>query len=199
MVDVTTLQAVELGVLGPLQVRQDGTPSRSLAPSRAPSSRCSGCTAVRSYRQTCCSNCSGATIHHAPPPRPCRPTSPALRRTLGDGFVLTEGAGWTLAETGVDASSYKAAARRGRAAAAAGDTSQAVARFEEALALWRGTPELPDGQRGRRRRRAGSRRTPRWWKIGQTRCSQRAAPRRSSANWKQRWPTPRFASGGGAN
>src|SRR5262249_17782772 len=27
-------------------------------------------------------------------------------------------------------------------------TSQAVARFDEALALWRGVPELPDGQRG---------------------------------------------------
>ena len=36
----------------------------------------------------------------------------------------------------------------GRDAAAAGDTSQAVARFEEALALWRGIPELPDGRRG---------------------------------------------------
>ncbi len=36
----------------------------------------------------------------------------------------------------------------GRDAAAAGDTGQAVARFEEALALWRGIPELPDGRRG---------------------------------------------------
>src|SRR3984957_15459864 len=36
----------------------------------------------------------------------------------------------------------------GLEAAAAGDTSQAVARFEEALTLWRGIPELPDGQRG---------------------------------------------------
>lgn len=72
----------------------------------------------------------------------------ALRRTLGDGFVLTEGAGWILAETDVDVSHYKTALRLGRAAAAAGDTGQAVARFDEALALWRGTPELPDGRRG---------------------------------------------------
>ncbi|OBH92596.1 regulator [Mycobacterium sp. E2733] len=72
----------------------------------------------------------------------------SLRRTLGDGFVLTAGAGWTLAETQVDAARYKSAARLGRDAAAAGDTSQAVARFEEALALWRGIPELPDGRRG---------------------------------------------------
>ena len=72
----------------------------------------------------------------------------SLRRTLGDGFVLTEGAGWTLAGTDVDASRYKSAARMGRDAAAAGDTGQTVARFEEALALWRGIPELPDGRRG---------------------------------------------------
>lgn len=72
----------------------------------------------------------------------------SLRRTLGDGFVLTQGAGWVLADSEVDASRYKTAARLGRAAAAAGDTSQAVARFDEALALWRGIPELPDGRRG---------------------------------------------------
>lgn len=72
----------------------------------------------------------------------------SLRRALGDGFVLTQGAGWVLAESEIDASRYKAAARLGRDAAAAGDTSQAVARFEEALALWRGIPELPDGRPG---------------------------------------------------
>ena len=72
----------------------------------------------------------------------------ALRRTLGDGFVLTEGTGWTLSTTEVDATRYKLAARMGRDAVAAGDTSQAVARFDEALTLWRGTPELPDGPRG---------------------------------------------------
>ena len=72
----------------------------------------------------------------------------ALRRTLGDGFVLTEGTGWALADAQVDASRYKVAARKGRDAAAAGDTTEAVARFEEALSLWRGIPELPDGQRG---------------------------------------------------
>ncbi len=72
----------------------------------------------------------------------------ALRRALGDGFVLTQGAGWTLAEADVDASRYRSAARSGRDAAAAGETSQAVTRFDEALALWRGIPELPDGRRG---------------------------------------------------
>ena len=72
----------------------------------------------------------------------------ALRRALGDGFVLTAGAGWTLAESQVDATRYKSAARLGRDAVAASDTSQAVARFDDALALWRGVPELPDGRRG---------------------------------------------------
>ncbi|MGV0794921.1 BTAD domain-containing putative transcriptional regulator [Mycolicibacterium sp. XJ1819] len=72
----------------------------------------------------------------------------ALRRALGDGFVVTEGTGWTLATTEIDASRYKAAIKAGREAVAAGDTSQAVARFDEALALWRGVPELPDEPRG---------------------------------------------------
>ncbi len=72
----------------------------------------------------------------------------SLRRTLGDGFVLTERGGWTLAESEVDASRYQSAARLARDAAAAGDTSQAVTRFEEALALWRGIFELPDSRRG---------------------------------------------------
>src|ERR1700741_2653281 len=72
----------------------------------------------------------------------------SLRRTLGDGFVLTQGTGWTLSTTEIDATRYKVAARLGRDAVAIGDTSQAVARFDEALTLWRGTPELPDGSRG---------------------------------------------------
>ena len=72
----------------------------------------------------------------------------SLRRALGDGFVLTQGTGWALAESEVDASRYKSSARLGRDAAATGDISQALARFEEALALWRGIPELPDGRRG---------------------------------------------------
>ncbi|OBK31990.1 regulator [Mycobacterium sp. 1245111.1] len=72
----------------------------------------------------------------------------SLRRALGDGFVLTEGTGWKLSTSETDASRYKRATRLGRDAAATGETSQAVARFEEARSLWRGTPELPDTRRG---------------------------------------------------
>src|SRR5689334_12485274 len=72
----------------------------------------------------------------------------SLRRTLGDGFVLTRGTGWTLGTTEIDASRYKLAAKAGREAIAAGDCSQAVARFDEAMALWRGVPELIDSPRG---------------------------------------------------
>ncbi len=39
------------------------------------------------------------------------------------------------------------AARLGRDAVAAGDAAQAVTRFDEAVSLWRGVPELPDGPR----------------------------------------------------
>lgn len=72
----------------------------------------------------------------------------ALRRALGDGLILTQGTGWTLSESEVDAARYKSAARAARDAAAIGDTSEAVIRFDEAVSLWRGIPELPDGRRG---------------------------------------------------
>src|SRR6202011_6232845 len=72
----------------------------------------------------------------------------ALRRAPGDGLALTQGSGWTANATEIDASRYDLAAKMGREAAGAGDTSQAVAHPEEALTLWRGVPELPDTQRG---------------------------------------------------
>ncbi|WP_231987561.1 BTAD domain-containing putative transcriptional regulator [Mycobacterium sp. 852002-51152_SCH6134967] len=72
----------------------------------------------------------------------------SLRRALGDGFVLTEGTGWTLSTTEIDAVGYKTAAKLGRKALAAGDPTRAVSLFDQALALWRGIPELPDSSRG---------------------------------------------------
>jgi class 3 adenylate cyclase len=72
----------------------------------------------------------------------------SLRRALGDGYVLTEGTGWTLNTSEIDAMRYQLAARLGREAIAGGDAGHAVARFDEALALWRGIPELPDSPRG---------------------------------------------------
>ncbi|WP_124714401.1 BTAD domain-containing putative transcriptional regulator [Mycolicibacterium nivoides] len=72
----------------------------------------------------------------------------SLRHALGDGFVLTEGTGWRLNTAETDASRYKSLAKSGRDALGAGDTGGAVARFDEAVALWRGIPELPDCRRG---------------------------------------------------
>ncbi len=148
MADVSTLPSVELGVLGPLQVRQDGTP-----------------VAIPGAKPRAILTMLG--LHHGSvvpadalvkllwgddPPRTAvkalQTHVSSLRRTLGDGVVVTEGAGWTLKGAEVDASRYKLAAKSGRDAAATGDTSQAVGRFEEALVLWRGIPELPEGQRG---------------------------------------------------
>lgn len=71
----------------------------------------------------------------------------ALRHALGDGFVLTEGTGWRLNTAETDASRYKSLAKSGRDALGAGDTGGAVTRFDEAVALWRGIPELPDCRR----------------------------------------------------
>jgi DNA-binding SARP family transcriptional activator len=146
--NVTTLQQVELGVLGPLQVRQYGLPVA--IPGAKP-------RAILTML-----GLHGGSVVSADtlvellwgddPPRTAAKALQthisALRRTLGDGFVLTEGTGWTLSPTEVDATRYRLAARLGRDAVAEGDTSQAVARFEAALILWRGIPELPDSQRG---------------------------------------------------
>lgn len=139
---------MELGVLGPLQVRQDG--AFVVIPGAKP-------RAILTMLGLHCGSVVPADtlvelLWGQDPPRTAAKALQthisSLRRTLGDGFVLTQGAGWALAESEVDASRYKSAARLGRDAAAAGDTSQALARFEEALALWRGIPELPDGRRG---------------------------------------------------
>jgi DNA-binding SARP family transcriptional activator len=145
---VTTLQAVELGVLGPLRVRQDG------APVAIPGAKPRAVLTMLGLHHG--SVVSADTLVELlwgdDPPRTAvkalQTHISSLRRALGDGFVLTQGTGWAIAESEVDASRYKSAARLGRDAAATGDVSQAVARFEEALALWRGIPELPDGRRG---------------------------------------------------
>ena len=145
---MTTLQAVELGVLGPLRVRQYG------APVAIPGAKPRAVLTMLGlhHGSVVAADTLVELLWGEDPPRTAAKALQthisALRRALGDGFVLTQGTGWSLAESEVDASRYKSAVRLGRDAAATGDISQAVARFEEALALWRGIPELPDGRRG---------------------------------------------------
>jgi len=139
---------VELGVLGPLQVRKDGAPVA--IPGAKPRAIL---TMLGLYTGSVVSaDTLVELLWGDDPPRTAdkalQTHISSLRRALGDGFVVTEGTGWTLSTTETDASRYRTAAKTGRAAAAAGDTGQAVARFEEALALWRGIPELPDTARG---------------------------------------------------
>lgn len=148
MTDVTTIQAVELGVLGPLQARRDG------APVMIPGAKPRAILTMLGLHGGAVVSADALIdlLWGDQPPRTAAKALQthisALRRVLGDGFVLTEGTGWILSTTEVDAPRYKLATKAGRDAAAAGDTSQAVARFEEALTLWRGTPELPDSRRG---------------------------------------------------
>ncbi|WP_443093920.1 BTAD domain-containing putative transcriptional regulator [Mycolicibacterium agri] len=139
---------MELGVFGPLQVRKDG--AAVAVPGAKPRAILTmlglhGGSAVSADLLL-------ELLWGNDPPRTAAKALQthisSLRRALGDGVVLTAGAGWTLAGADVDASCYKTAAQRGRAAVAEGNTNQAVAHFEEALRLWRGVPELPDGQRG---------------------------------------------------
>lgn len=139
---------MELGVLGPLQVRQGG------AAVGIPGAKPRAILTMLGLHDGSVvpADTLVELLWGEDPPRTAAKALQthisSLRRILGDGFVLTQGAGWVLADSEVDASRYKSAARLGREAATAGDTSQAVARFEEALALWRGIPELPDGRRG---------------------------------------------------
>ncbi|CRZ16617.1 BTAD domain-containing putative transcriptional regulator [Mycolicibacterium neworleansense] len=139
---------MELEVLGPLQVRQDGAPvaipgakprailtmlglhSGSVVPADVLMELLWGNDPPRTAAKALLTHISG------------------LRHALGDGFVLTEGTGWRLGAAEVDAPRYQSLARAGRTAFSAGDISGAVARFDAAVTLWRGIPELPEGQRG---------------------------------------------------
>src|ERR1700734_3130498 len=129
MGNVSTLPWAELGVLGPLQVRQDG------APVTIPGAKPRAILTMLGLHDG--SVVSADTLVELlwgeDPPRTAAKALQthisSLRRTLGDGFVLTQGAGWTLAESEVDASRYKSAGRLGRDAAAAGDIRQAGAPF----------------------------------------------------------------------
>jgi len=148
MTDVITLQAVELGVLGPLQVRRDGTPVT--IPGAKPRAiltmlglHVGAVVPADTFFELLWGDESPRTAAKA-----LQTHISALRRALGDGLILTQGTGWTLSESEVDAARYKSAARAARDAAAIGDTSEAVIRFDEAVSLWRGIPELPDGRRG---------------------------------------------------
>ncbi|WP_084027770.1 BTAD domain-containing putative transcriptional regulator [Mycobacterium avium] len=139
---------MELGVLGPLQVRRHGTPVA------IPGAKPRAVLTMLGLHGGALVSADALMelLWGEEPPRTAAKALQthisSLRRILGDGVLLTQGAGWILAEADVDAARYKVAARRGRDAAAGGDNGRAVACFDEALALWRGIPELPDGRRG---------------------------------------------------
>lgn len=145
---MSTLPSVELGVLGPLQVRQSGVPVA--IPGAKP--RAILTMLGLHHGSVLPADTVAKLLWGEHPPRTAAKALQthisSLRRTLGDGVVLTEGTGWTLAGSEVDAARYKLAAKMGRDAAVAGDTAQALVRFDEALARWRGVPELPDSQQG---------------------------------------------------
>ncbi|WP_232062481.1 BTAD domain-containing putative transcriptional regulator [Mycobacterium novum] len=139
---------MELGVLGPLQARRDG--ASVTIPGAKPRAILS-MLGLHGGAVVAAETLIDLLWGDGPPRTAAKALQThisALRRALGDGFVLTEGTGWILSTTEVDASRYKLATKAGRDAVAIGDTTQAVACFEEALTLWRGTPELPDSRRG---------------------------------------------------
>src|ERR1700760_652313 len=107
---MSTLQAVELGVLGPLQVRRDGTPV--MIPGGKPHAILT-MLGLHGGSVVSAETLLELLWGDAPPRTAAKALQThisALRRALGDGFVLTEGTGWTLADCEVDASRYKSAA-----------------------------------------------------------------------------------------
>src|SRR4051794_8982205 len=66
----------------------------------------------------------------------------ALRKTLGNDALMTEGHGYVLrvGDDELDARRFESLAEQGHAALAAGDAGGASALLSEGLALWRGPP-----------------------------------------------------------
>src|ERR1700752_3337081 len=99
MVDVSTLSRVELGVLGPLQVRQHG------APVTIPGAKPRAILTMLGLHggSVVPADTLVELLWGEDPPRTAAKALQthisALRRALGDGFVMTEGAGWTLADS----------------------------------------------------------------------------------------------------
>src|SRR6201982_3413815 len=114
MVDMSTLLSVGPGVWGPLQGRQDG------APVTIPGTKPRAILTMLGLHggSVVSADTLVELLWGEDPPRTAAKALQthisSLRRALGDGFVLTEGTGWTLAATEVDASRYKLAARMGR-------------------------------------------------------------------------------------
>ncbi|MEX3771906.1 winged helix-turn-helix domain-containing protein, partial [Mycolicibacterium fortuitum] len=132
---------MELEVLGPLQVRMDGAPVA--IPGAKPRAILTmlglhGGSVVPAEVLT-------ELLWGDDPPRTAAKALQthisALRHTLGDGFVLTEGTGWRLNTAETDAARHQSLTKWGRDALGAGDTSAALIRFDEAATLWRGSPE----------------------------------------------------------
>ena len=93
MADVSTLPTVELGVLGPLQVRQDG------APVAIPGAKPRAILTMLGLHggSVVSADTLVELLWGEDPPRTAAKALQthisSLRRTLGDGFVLTRGSG----------------------------------------------------------------------------------------------------------
>src|SRR3979409_2699397 len=110
MGNVSTLPWVELGVLGPLQVRQDG------APVTIPGAKPRATLTMLGLQGGSVASADTLVelLWGEDPPRTAAKALQthisSLRRTLGDGFVLTAGAGWSLGASEVGAARSKSGA-----------------------------------------------------------------------------------------
>ena len=98
MADMSTVPSVELGVLGPLQVRQDG--ATVAIPGAKPRAILTMLGLHRVSGSVVSADTLLALLWGDDPPRTAAKALQthisSLRRALGDGVVVTEGTGWTL-------------------------------------------------------------------------------------------------------
>jgi predicted ATPase/DNA-binding SARP family transcriptional activator len=135
-------QAVEFLILGPLEVRVEGSPVAL----RGPKQRALLAALLLEPDQPVATEVLIERVWGERPPERAANTVQVyvsqLRKVLPDAVLVTQAPGYRLAvgSDQLDLARFERLAAEGRQALAAGGAEEAAGRFREALALWRGTP-----------------------------------------------------------
>ncbi len=133
---------MEFGILGPLEVTQDG---RSLALGGPQQRALLAVLLIHRGEVLSIDRVIDELWDEQPPLSAIKVVQvyiSHLRKALGEGVILTRGRGYLLAVQSerVDVGRFEALVAGGRSALAAGDAAVGDRRLREALALWRGEP-----------------------------------------------------------
>jgi DNA-binding SARP family transcriptional activator len=141
--------AIEIRVLGPLEVRRSGLPVA--VPGAKPRALLTmlglqaGTVVPGDVLQTALWGDSPPRTAH----KALQTHVSALRRALGPEIVFSRGGGWQLGVDVTDATSFDESVRAAGSAAANGAAPDAAAHFSAALDVWRGPPHHPNTPRAR--------------------------------------------------